>query len=166
MRLIRAEAEALGYLNQLTYTLSGLASMATESAHWAEAAAFATQAVSLAERLGNDLVLGHTLAILCSAEYRQAAEGAGIGLAREALTHGQRSVEVLTRLPPSESLVLVHAYLAEVYAFLDDPEAAGAHYASALGLSDKLDLAWLRDSLVTEVGPKVRQLNSPSAQTP
>ncbi len=34
MRSIRAEAEALGYLHQLAYVLSGLAAMAAEQQHW------------------------------------------------------------------------------------------------------------------------------------
>ncbi len=165
MRMIRAEAEALGYLNQLTYTLSGLATMATVSKNWPEVAAFASQAVSLAERLGNDLVLGHTLAILCSAEYRQAAEGGGQNLATEALSHGLRSAEILNRLPPSESLVLVHAYLTEVYSFLGNRIEATTHYEKALGLADKLQVGWLRESLVSEVGPRLHGATGPSLES-
>ena len=75
LNTIRSEAEALGYLTQLTYTLSGLAAVAVEGGRWAEASAYARQASALAERLGNDLVLGHTLATLCSSEFRQVDQG-------------------------------------------------------------------------------------------
>ena len=108
MRAIRSEAEALGYLNQLAYVLSGLAAMAAERERWPEVVGYARQASTLAERLGNDLVLGHTLGVLASGERRQ-------GQLEDARAHGERAVSVLGRLPPSDSLMLAHGYLAEVY---------------------------------------------------
>ena len=117
MNSIRSEAEALGYLTQLMYTLSGLVAVAIERGRWAKGSAFAKQASALAERLGNGLVLGHTLALLCSSEFRQADQGGDQRLIDEALAHGTRSVEVLSRLPPSDSIVLAHGYLTEVYLY-------------------------------------------------
>ncbi|MGD0250572.1 MAG: hypothetical protein ABSB97_06785, partial [Thermoplasmata archaeon] len=155
MKAIRSEAESLGYLNQLTYTLSGLAAMAIEGRRWGEAVGYAKQASALAERLGNDLVFGHTLALLCTTEYRQADTGGEPGLIHEAVAHGERSVEVLSRLPASDSLVLAHGYLSEVYAYQKKHESALEHYQVALQLAERLDLTWLRERLVSEVGPKV-----------
>jgi DNA-binding MarR family transcriptional regulator/tetratricopeptide (TPR) repeat protein len=155
MKAIRSEAESLGYLNQLAYTLSGLASMAVEGSRWGEAIGYAKQAGALAERLGNDLVLGHTLSVLCDAEYRQVFFGGDRALLNEAVAHGERGVEVLGRLPPSDSLVLAHGYLAEVYAFRTEPEPAMSHYQTALALADQLELTWLKERVIQEVGPLV-----------
>ena len=155
IKSIRSEAEALGYLNQLTYTLSGLAAMAIEGRRWGEAVAYAKQASALAERLGNDLVLGHTLALLCTTEFREADSGGGVELAQEAIGHGERSVGILERLPGSDSLVLAHSYLAEVYAFVQDGFRARQHYDRAIELAGALGLSWLREQTVSEVGPKI-----------
>lgn len=156
MNVIRSEAESLGYLNQLTYTLSGLAAISIERAEWAEGVAYARQASALAERLGNDLVLGHTLATLCSLEFRQLDQGGDPRLLDEALAHGHRSVEVLERLPPSDSLVLAHAYLTEVYHHMHNSVEAKAHYTQALVLAERLRLGWLGDQLKAEIGSKLQ----------
>jgi tetratricopeptide (TPR) repeat protein len=147
MRQIRNEAEALGYLSQLAYILSGLASVATERASWSEAQLYARQACSLAERLGNDLVLGHTLGILCSSEARQAEAEHRQDLLDEAAANGERSVEVLSRIPPSDSLALAHGYLFEVYTRKSDPERALMHRLEADRLAEHLGLDWLREVL-------------------
>ncbi len=155
IKMIRSEAEALGYLNQLTYTMSGLAAMAIEGKRWGEAVGYAKQASALAERLGNDLVLGHTLALLCSTEFREAYFGGGTQLVQESIGHGERGVEILERLPGSDSLVLAHSYLAEVYAYVKDAAPARMHYDRAVTLAETLGLGWLKDRTTEEVGPKV-----------
>ena len=35
----------------------------------------------------------------------------------DALLHGSRSIEILGRRPPTDSLVLAHAYLSEIYLY-------------------------------------------------
>lgn len=157
MGTIRTEAESLGYLNQLTYAYSGLAGMAAEGSRWAEAVSYAKQASTLAERLGNDFVLGHTLAVLCSAKYRQFVVGGGIqeALLSEAIEYGEKSVLVLEKLPPSESFVLAHAYLAEAYAGRNDRAKATHYYNRAMELVDQLQVPWLRENIETELKPKI-----------
>ena len=157
MRTIRSEAEALGYLSQLTYAFSGLASLAGEGGRWAEAVSFAKQASTLAERLGNDFVLGHTLAVLCATEYRQALAGGNLSspLVAEAIAHGERGLEVLAKLPPSDSLVLANTYLAEAYAGRNDSSKASFYYNKAINLVDQLQLPWLKDKILTELRPKI-----------
>ncbi len=144
MRIIRTEAEALGYLNQLTYTLSGLAAMAVEAQRWGDVVNYARQASALAERLGNDLVYGHTLAIQCSGELRQ-------GRIEEARLHGEQGVSILSRLPPSDSLMIAHAYLSEVYLELRDLERARVHFDSAYRLADSMGIAWWKSQLEREL---------------
>jgi DNA-binding MarR family transcriptional regulator len=151
IKAIRSEAESLGYLNQLTYTLSGLAAVASEGKRWRDALSYAKQASSLAERLGNDLVLGHTLAMLCSTEFKQAQSGGEKNLLKEALLHGEKSVEVLNRLPPSDSLVFAHSYLTEVYAATNDIQKARMSYDRAVELADGLQLTWLKERVVAEL---------------
>ena len=158
LKLIRAEAEALGYVNQLAHALSGLAALAVAASRWPEALSYAKQASALAERLGNDLVLGHTLGLLCSTELRQALSGGSSTLTDDAIVHGKMSVEVLSRIAPTDSLVLAHGYLAEVYAFRNERENAVEHYQAALALAEKLEVTWLRDALVSDVGEKIRAL--------
>lgn len=148
MRMIRAEAEALGYLNQLTYTLSGLCAIASERERWSDAAAYARQASALAERLGNDVVLGHTLAILGSAEHRQ-------GMLQDARHHGERAVSILSRLPPSDSLVLAHAYLAETYVALSMVDPARVQFESSCRLADSMGMGWWRERLEKELGERL-----------
>lgn len=160
MRQIRSEAEDLGYLNQLTYTLSGLAAMAMEDSRWTDAVSHAKQAIAMAERLGNDLVLGHTLALLCSAEFRQADAGAGRAYLDEAVSHGERSIEVLGRLPPSESLVVAHAYLAEVYAAFGNLASTEMHLGDAERVADTLGLDWLKERIRSEVSPRIEKLKA------
>jgi len=162
IKAIRSEAEALGYLNQLTYTLSGLAAVAIEGSRWRDALSYAKQASALAERLGNDLVLGHTLALLCTTEFRQADSGGDPSLLEVAVQHGEKSVEVLNRLPPSDSLVYAHGYLTEVYAYRHDLERARSNYDRAVSLAVSLDLTWLKDRLDSELRPMVYPENQQS----
>jgi tetratricopeptide (TPR) repeat protein/DNA-binding MarR family transcriptional regulator len=158
MRTIRSEAESLGYMSQLTYAYSGLASLATDKGRWSEAVSYAKQASALAERLGNDFVLGHTLAVLCASENRQAHLGNGPdreALAHDAITHGERSIEVLEKLPPSDSLVLANAFLSEAYADQLDWALATQYYARSMELLDHLQLPWLKEKIVADLGPKI-----------
>lgn len=157
MRTIRSEAEALGYMSQLTYAFSGLASLATEGGRWAEAVSYAKQASALAERLGNDFVLGHTLAVLCATENRQAQSkhDRDSRLVAEAIAHGKRSIEVLSKLPPSDSLVLANTYLAEAYSDQHERVEAAKYYESAVELVDQLQLPWLKEKILSELKPKV-----------
>ncbi|HWX24733.1 MAG TPA: hypothetical protein VN083_06795, partial [Vicinamibacteria bacterium] len=144
MRLIRTEAESLGYLNQLAYTLSGLSAMAIEGGRWAEAVSLARQASSLAERLGNDIVLGHTLAVQATGEHRQ-------GLLEDARAHGERGVAILARLPPSDSLAVARAYLGGIYHDLHLEEAATEQYDEALRLFDSMGMTWWSEALKAEI---------------
>jgi DNA-binding MarR family transcriptional regulator/tetratricopeptide (TPR) repeat protein len=160
MKLVRAEAESLGYLSPLAYALSGLAAAAFQGSRWTEGSSFAKQACILAERVGNDLVLGHTLALLCSSELRQAGAGGGPSLIQESIRHGERSVEVLARMPPSEALVLAHCYLTEAFLAAGNRPEAGRHYEVAVGTCDKMNLARLKDLVVTELGAKFDTLVS------
>ncbi len=149
MRLIRVEAEALGYLNQLTYTLSGLCAMAVDGGRWAEAVAHARQAIALAERLGNDVVLGHTLALLGASEQRQ-------GLPQDALEHAERAVTVLSRLAPSDSLVVARSYLSEAYLEVGKLKEAREQYEAALGLAESMGMTWWKDQVQKELEVKLR----------
>jgi tetratricopeptide (TPR) repeat protein len=144
MRSIRTEAEALGYLNQLTYVLSGLSAMAAQRENWPDVVAFARQASALAERLGNDIVLGHTLAILGAGERRQ-------GRMEDSRAHGERAIAVLDRLPPSDSQLLAHTYLAETYGDMGLVEQGLEEYATALGISERLGLTWWKDQIEREI---------------
>ena len=153
----RAEAEGLGYLTQLTYALSGLAAVATEREQWSASATYARQAADLAERLGNNLVLGHTLAVLCTSELRQAVKGAP-QLIYEALEHGRRSVEVLERIPPSDSLAFAHGYLTEVHLFLHNADEAVKHYDLALALTRELGMTAIRERIIAETGAQVEAI--------
>ncbi len=163
---IRADAEALGYVNQLAHALSGLAAIAGTERRWREAITYSKQANALAERLGNDLVLGHTLGLLCAFESQLAQSGGGSELAEEALRHGTMSVEVLSRIPPCDSLALAHSYLTELLIYRGDTEGAGAHYASAIRIAESLEMNWLRDVFVAELGEKVRQMNGTATAPP
>ena len=157
MRTIRSEAEALGYMSKLTYALSGLASLASDAGRWAEAVDFAKQASVLAERLGNDFVLGHSLALLCATKNRQAlADGDPTStLVEDAIADGERSLEVLGKMPPSDSLALANSYLAEAYVGRHDGAKAAHYYNRAVELADELQLPWIKEKLLAEVKPKV-----------
>ena len=162
IELVRQEAESLGYLNQLTYSLAGLSSTAVQGERWGDAISYAKQACSLAERLGNDLVLGHSLALLCTAELRQVMAGGSRSMLNDSIGHGERSVGVLGRLPPTEALVFAQAYLAEAWIFSGDMDKASKHYEIALTLCDQINLGWLKDNLVSEVGSKLPANDRPS----
>jgi tetratricopeptide (TPR) repeat protein/DNA-binding MarR family transcriptional regulator len=165
MRLVRSEAESLGYLNQLTYSLSGLAAAATQESRWSDAVMYAKQACALAERLRNDLLLGHTLALLAAAESRQSEnESMGPEMLHDSVMHGERSVEILTRLPPSESLGLAHGYLGESYLMSGDRVRATQHYNLAVEVLGKLRLFWLRDAIEHELGTKLGLASATSTE--
>ncbi|MGD0588508.1 MAG: ATP-binding protein [Thermoplasmata archaeon] len=157
MRTIRTEAEALGYLSQLTYALSGLASLAIDGSRWTEGVDFAKQASVLAERLGNDFVLGHTLALLCAAKSRQAlASGEPTSpLVVDAIADGERSLEVLGKLPPSDSLALANGYLCEAYVGRNDRAKAAHYYNRAIELAEELQLPYIKEKLLAELKPLV-----------
>jgi len=157
MGLVRMEAESLGYLNQLTYSLAGLVSTAGQGSRWSEALNYARQACALSERLGNDLVLGHTLAQMCGIELRQAEAEKDEGIILESIEHGERAVAVLGHLPPSESLALAHGYLAEAYHHSGQIPKAESHYDRSLGLCDELNLSWVKEVLVSDLGAKLRE---------
>jgi hypothetical protein len=159
MKAIRSEAEALGYLNQLTYTLSGLAAVAINNSRWIEGSAYAKQARALAERLGNDVVLGHTLSLLCASELRQSDLTGDLNLREDALAYGLRSVEVLDRLTPSDSLALAHAYLADVYLAMRDGNEARNHYNLAVQVAEKLGLGWIKARLTEDLEPRLAKLD-------
>jgi tetratricopeptide (TPR) repeat protein/DNA-binding MarR family transcriptional regulator len=154
----RTEAESLGYLTQLAYALSGLSAVATERGQWAESAMYAKQASELAERLGNNIVLGHTLALLCTSERRQASSTGSQQLLYEAEEHGKRSVEVLGRVPPSDSLAIAHVYLVEVYLALKQPSEALAHYNRARSLCEELGLKAIAARMAQELEPAIEPL--------
>ncbi|MFZ0892744.1 MAG: AAA family ATPase [Thermoplasmata archaeon] len=151
-RQIRSEAEALGYLSQLAYILTGLAAIAGERSDWSDVQLYAKQACSLAERLGDDLVLGHTLATMCSSRVRQAEMENRQDLLEEAESSGIRSIEVLSRIPPTDSLALAHGYLVEVYSRKKQPERAAQHRKEAERLVDQLGLDWLKEIFAREFG--------------
>ncbi|MCI4373505.1 MAG: AAA family ATPase [Thermoplasmata archaeon] len=147
MHSIRSEAESLGYVNQLAYALSGLSALAISGDRLDEAANYAKQAIPLAERLGNDLVLGHTLGLLCSTELRKADLTGEPAFLQDSISHGERSVEILGRLPRSDSLAIGHGYLAEAYDHKKDFAASLEHFATAVGLAEELGLEWLEETL-------------------
>jgi tetratricopeptide (TPR) repeat protein/DNA-binding MarR family transcriptional regulator len=157
MNSIRSEAESLGYLTQLMYSLSGLVAMAVEKGRWVEGGSFAKQAGALAERLGNNLVLGHTLALLCNLEFRQVEQGGDQAILDEALVHGQRSIEVLSRLPPTDSIALAHGYLVEVLLHLGRRSEALSHYRSSIQTAEEIGAGWLKERIISELGARVSQ---------
>ena len=157
---VRSEAESLGYLNQLAYALSGLATTAIQGERWPAAANYAKQACNLAERLGNDLVLGHSLALLCTAELRHVMAGGPSSLLSDSIQHGERSIGVLGRLPPTEALVFAQGYLCEVWLFAGDRDKARRHYDTAIGLCDQLGLDWIKENIVAEVGDQLSSKSS------
>ncbi|MCI4316980.1 MAG: tetratricopeptide repeat protein, partial [Thermoplasmata archaeon] len=93
-------------------------------------------------------VLGHTLGVLCSAENRQ-------GLLEDSRHHGERAVAILSRLPPSDSLMLARGYLAEVYLSLKLLPAAKGQYEEACRLADSMGMGWWRPRLKAEIGDKI-----------
>ena len=147
----------MGYLNQLMYSLNGLAAASFQGSHWVEGKMYATQACALAERLRNDLVLGHTLALLASGELRQAdiSPTSRADLIRDSVQHGERGVELLAKLPPSESLGLAHGYLAESYLASGDHSKAVQQYSKSIAVLEGLKLFWLRDATREELGAKL-----------
>jgi len=167
LRTVKSEAESLGYMSQLTYALSGLAGLAVVGRRWRDATVHAKQAISLAERLGNDLVLGYTLSVLCSAQLREADESGDKGILEDAIQYGERGVDVLGRLPPSDSLALAHGYLAEAYTARRDVQRARRSFDAARELAVELKLDWIRLDLESDLGPRIAALESGApASTP
>ncbi len=151
MNSVRSEAESLGYVNQLAYALSGLTALASLDGRLEAAANYARQAIALAERLGNDMVLGHTLGLLCSVELRSADSSKQPEMISDSILHGERSVEILGRLSPSDSLASAHAYLAEAYNAKKDNGKALEHFGTAMALAYELGLEWIKSSLNQEL---------------
>ncbi len=158
MNHIRGEAEALGYLTQLVHALSGLAALAVEMKRWQEASGYARQASELAERLGNDTIRGYTLSIQCASELRQSRFG-------EATSHGELAVQILSKLPPSDSLPMAHAYLAEAYHESGQATAALFNFERAVAISQKMGMDWWRKQVEAELGPKIRPLAKDGPET-
>ncbi len=151
MRKIRSETEAMGHLNQLIYTLSGLVAMTMEAGKYEEAGEFARQAIGHAERLGNETVLGHTLALLAGGELRQ-------GKLEQAREHAERSVRVLSRQPPSDSLVYARSYLTEVYTAQGEAALAREEYRAATQLAASIGMQWWVDQMEQEFKSKIDKL--------
>ncbi len=59
-------------------------------------------------------------------------------------------------LPPSDSLVMAHGYLSEVYLLRRELSEAVEQYDQAVGLADKLGLGSLKARLVEELAGKLR----------
>ncbi|MCI4364056.1 MAG: hypothetical protein L3K13_07145 [Thermoplasmata archaeon] len=152
--LIRKECEALGYLSQLVYTLSGFVALCADTGRWAEMDSYASETIEIARRLGNELVVGHTLAVQCNGKLQQ-RDLAG------AVSVGEQSVSVLERLPLSESLLFAHGALADAYADWGKLPEGRAHYDQAIQLADRLGLGSWKVTLASEVGKKFG-LGSPS----
>jgi tetratricopeptide (TPR) repeat protein/DNA-binding MarR family transcriptional regulator len=142
---VRAEAESLGYLSQLVNALSGLSAVAGELGRLREAAEYARRASDLAERLGNQVVYGHTLAIECGLEVRQ-------GRFESARERGERAIEVLSKLTPSDSLPVAHSSLAEAFVRLGQFDSARHHYDEAMRLCDVLGMPWFKERVREEIG--------------
>jgi DNA-binding MarR family transcriptional regulator/tetratricopeptide (TPR) repeat protein len=165
MHSIRTEAESLGYVNQLAYAYSGLSALAIQANRLEDAANYAKQAIPLAERLGNDLVLGHTLGLLCSVEFRSADAGGEPATLQDSILHGERSVEILSRLPRSDSLAIAHGYLAEAYHLRKDATRALENFSSAAVLAEELGLDWLKESLDEQLPDLAKRYNDLVATT-
>ncbi|HZY69963.1 MAG TPA: tetratricopeptide repeat protein [Thermoplasmata archaeon] len=135
MRTVRTEAEALGYLTYLTYTLSGLCAMAVAAGKWTEVVGLGRQTVSLAERVGNNTVLGHTLAIMGTGELRQSHF-------QDARSYGERAVTILSKGAPSDSLIIARAYLCETYLEMGLNDLAMEQFSEVAGLAKILGTAF------------------------
>ncbi|MGA7923610.1 MAG: AAA family ATPase [Thermoplasmata archaeon] len=143
---VRREADALGYLQPLVNALVGLSGFAFDAERWEDGTQYGRQALELAERVGNDSMLGHCLATLCSGEHRQAAsvpQGEGRGrLLEDAMNHGERSVAILGALPSSDSLAMACGYLAEVYESMGRPDDAEQNFRRSLGIAKEVNMVW------------------------
>jgi tetratricopeptide (TPR) repeat protein/DNA-binding MarR family transcriptional regulator len=148
MHRMRLEAESLGYLSQLVSVLSGLAAVTGEVGKWDDSRRYATEASELASKLGNNLILGHTLAISCSVSLRQ-------GKFADARTYGERAMQILSKLAPTDSLGLAHAYLTEVELADGDRERARDHFQKSIKVFETLGMAWWVERISSELGPKV-----------
>jgi hypothetical protein len=155
MRSMRSEAEALGYLSPLTYTLSGLSALAAQSERWDEAMSYGRQAASLAERLGNTAVLGHTLAVMAACELRMSQTNKDASLLVAAQEHGERAVSLLQRIRLTDSLPIAYGYLTDVYLELKLVPQARAAFEEASRLAKEIGLKWLLDQLDVDVLPRL-----------
>jgi tetratricopeptide (TPR) repeat protein len=156
MRAMRAEAEALGYLSPLTYTLSGLCALAVQAEQWDEALGYGRQAAALAERLGNMLVLGHTLGIMAACEIRMAhARPEPAAVLISAQEHAERAISVLQRITLTDSLVIAYAYLTEVYLDRQLIPQARAAFEESLRLAKELGMKWMLDQLAADTLPRL-----------
>ncbi len=157
MLAMRSEAEALGYLSPLTYTLSALCALALQAERWEEGMAYGHQATALAERLGNTAVLGHTLSTMAAAELRIADVRSDPSLLIAAREHAERAVSILQRIRVTDSLAIAYGYLAEIYLGLKLlPESRNAA-AEAVRLASDMGLKWLLDQLENDYGPRFRE---------
>ncbi|MCI4367496.1 MAG: hypothetical protein L3K08_07070, partial [Thermoplasmata archaeon] len=151
MRKMRSEAESLGYLGPLTYTLGGLCALAFQAERWDEGLAYGRQAVALAERLGNQLVQGHTLSVMASAEMRMSLQRTDSTLMIAAREHAERGVSILQKIRLTDSLALAYAYLADVYLEMGlIPQSVDA-CREALRLGGDMGLKWLIDQLHSDL---------------
>lgn len=146
---IRSECEALGYLSQLVYTLSGFVALCADTGRWAEMDSYAAETIETARRLGNDLVVGHTLALQCNGKLQR-------GDYAEAVNLGTQSIQVLERLPLSDSLLFAHGTLADAYAEWGHQQEGLAHYEQALRLADRFGFTSWKTTLMNEVGKKLQ----------
>ncbi|HEV2449116.1 MAG TPA: hypothetical protein VGU43_01750, partial [Thermoplasmata archaeon] len=145
---IRSECEALGYLSQLVYTLSGFVALCADTGRWAEMETYATETIETARRLGNELVVGHTLAVQCNGKLQQGDYPGAVSL-------GIQSVQVLERLPLSESLLFAHGTLADAYAEWGKQQEGLSHYDEAMRLADRFGFTAWKTTLMNEVGKKL-----------
>jgi Tfp pilus assembly protein PilF len=69
--------------------------------------------------------------------------------------HGERAVRVLSRLPPSDSLVLAHSFLSEIYISLSEKELATQEYRLAAELATTMGMAYLKEQMEREIKEKI-----------
>ena len=160
---VRDEAETSGYLYFLASANSGLCAVSAEDHQWREATTFGRQACAQAERLGNDTLLGHSLGLLCGCAYREAAAAETspadrVRLLDEALAYGQRGVNILEKLPPSDSLVLIQSYLAELYIESGLAKEAQEHLDEANRIASALGMTWYKERMDNEIRPRLEAI--------
>lgn len=153
---IRTEFEALGYLSQVVYALSGLVGLYADRERWAEMDEVAERTIDIAGRVGNDLVLGHTLALQCNGKVRQGDPGAATAL-------GERGIAILERLPISDSLALAHAFLGGALADSGRLPESKKHYEEAIHLAERLEMPWWKESITQEMRTKFGPPGGPTA---
>jgi tetratricopeptide (TPR) repeat protein/DNA-binding MarR family transcriptional regulator len=165
---VRDEAETSGYLYFLASANSGLCAVSAEAHQWREATTFGRQACGQAERLGNDTLLGHSLGLLCGCAYREAASpetspADRVRLLDEALAYGQRGINILEKLPPSDSLVLIQSYLAELYIESGLAKEAQEHLDEANRIASALGMTWYKERMDSEIRPRLEAISTPGS---